>query len=361
MATPNHAAGFLTPKLQARLDAGAPSSVHPPELKSDSHEISAGGEPPDPADLAETFRHSGWRRRRRQIYEALYRTEQPRTRTSAFATCGSNAFVFQSVDPPYRYRLAGSSCHDKFCTPCARDRSRCIATNVINHLGGVPTRFITLTLKHSSDPLRQQVARLQRCFARLRGTKAWRNHVVGGAAFVEVKWIESSQQWHPHFHVICQGRYFPQPALKAAWFRITGDSHITHIRFVEDERKVSQYVVKYASKPTNDTFAGRPDRLDEVILAFRGRRLCHTFGTWRGLKLTESPSAKDWISIGSLHSVATDALNGDGLAADAIQQICGDDAARILEIVADARPPPVEVPPVDRQLTFAWPSIDNRF
>lgn len=360
---PAHSASapWISPNLQERLDSFPPSHVHPPELKSDFADDSRGGLSCEPSDLAETFRHSGWRRRRRLIYESLYRTDQSRTRTSAFATCGSNAFVYRTLEPPFRYRLAGSSCHDKFCTPCARDRARCMATNVINHVADRSARFVTLTLKHSADPLIDQVHRLQRCFARLRGTKAWRTHVSGGAAFVEIKWIAEHSEWHPHFHVICQGRYFPKEALKAAWWRITGDSFITDIRKVENERRIAQYVVKYASKPTNDTFVGRPDRLDEAIIAFRGRRLCHTFGTWRGLKLTESPVNAEWISIGSFHSVATDAANGDADALDALAQICGETAPHVLEIVDNARPPPDCPKPVDRQLTFAWPAIDNRF
>jgi hypothetical protein len=236
-----------------------------------------------------------------------------------------------------------------------------MATNVLNHVAGSTARFITLTLAHTDLSLRDQVQRLQRCFARLRGTKAWRTHVSGGAAFVEVKWIAATESWHPHFHVICQGRFFPQPELKAAWWRITGDSYITDVRFVRDDRSIARYVVKYASKPTNDTFIGRPHLLDEVVLAFRGRRLCHTFGTWRGLRLTESPTSDEWISIGSFHDVASDAARGDADACDAIQQICGAATPHVLEIVDNARPPPSCPKPVDRQLTFAWKSIDNRF
>lgn len=361
MSVLQHSEPWISPKLLSADLSGGRTSVQPPELKSDFADDAHRGLSDEPAHLAETFRHSGWRRNRRLIYESLYRTDQPRTRTSAFASCGSDAFVYRSIEPPFRYRLAGSSCHDKFCTPCARDRARCVATNVLNHIDGRTVRFVTLTLQHSMDPLLRQVSRLQHCFAKLRATKAWRNHVDGGAAFMEVKWIPNKQAWHPHFHVIVDGRYFPHAVLKAAWWRITGDSYIVDIRPIKDDRRIAQYVVKYASKPANDTFIGRPDRLDEVIAAFRGRRLCHTFGTWRGLKLTESPNSHDWIALGSFHSVAIDAANGDEAARDAIGQICGESAPHVLEIVVNARPPPSCPKPLDRQLTFAWPPIDNRF
>lgn len=352
---------WVSPKLHARIDADASTSVHPPELKSELPADVDGGAALKPTELAQTFRHSGWARHRQLIFDALHRTRQSHTRRDAFRTCGAHAFIYRSLEPPYRYRLAGSSCHDKFCVPCARDRSRCMATNVLNHVAGQTARFITLTLKHSAAPLAQQLARLQRCFASLRGTKTWKQHVTGGAAFIEAKWIPHTESWHPHFHVICQGTYFPQDALKAAWWRITGDSHITDVRFVQDDKKIAGYVTKYASKPANASFIGRPDQLDEVIAAFRGRRLCHTFGTWRGLRLTETPGREDWVSLGSLHDVARQAIDGDAESAAAIAGICGDRADDVLAIARTARPPPTTEPPTDRQLFFVWPAIDNRF
>ena len=361
MTTLATTAPWISPKLLNRPPRFVPSPVHPPELKPELPEIEDGAISDTAQSLASTFRHSGWQRNRQLVYDALRRTGQSATRTNAFASCGSLAFIYRTVDPPHRYRLAGSSCKDKLCIPCASDRSRCIATNVLNHMKGEPARFITLTLLHSRASLRDQVQRLQHCFARLRATKPWKRHVVGGAAFVEVKWIAQTSSWHPHFHVICQGRYFPKEVLSAAWWKITGDSFITDIRFVEDEGKIARYVSKYASKPLNDTFLNRPPRLDEVVTAFRGRRLCHTFGTWRGLRLTESPSERDWVSIGSFHDVALAALAGDEQSCEAMAAVCRDRLPEVLSAVNHARPPPaVERPPAS-QLVFAWPAVDNRF
>jgi hypothetical protein len=351
---------FIRPESLQRLAPREPTPVHPPELKSESSTGPGGGISGDAPGLAETFRHSGWHRRRQLIFDALHRTGQSRTRLEAFQECGCRAYIYRTVDPPHKYRLAGSSCRDKLCSPCAGDRSRCIATNVLNRMAGKPARFITLTLKHCTDPLAEQVGRLQKAFARLRTSQVWRRHVIGGAAFVEVKWIEESASWHPHFHVICEGSYFPRQELSAAWLKITGDSWITDIRFVKDDGKISRYVCKYASKPVNDTFIGRPDRLDEVVATFRGRRLCHTFGTWRGLKLTESPCERDWVSIGSFHDVALAALAGDVESMEAIEAVCRERTSNVLAAVEFARPPPVAQEPVASQLTFAWPAIDNR-
>jgi hypothetical protein len=326
-----------------------PSPVHPPELSSKTPTIGGGEITLADGGLADTFRHSGWRRNRTLIYASLYRTQQTHSRLSAFSSCGWRSFVYRTVDPPHVYRLAGSSCRDRFCVPCARDRSRCISTNILAKMRGDPARFATLTLKHSDAPLADQVARLYKSFQKLRMRAAWKRHVSGGCAFIEVKWIANTEQWHPHLHCILHGRYFPKMLLSAQWHAVTGDSFVTDIRSATDEGKIAAYVAKYASKPVNDTFLARPDLLDEVIAAFRGRRLCHTFGTWRGLKLTECPSDRDWESIGSFHDVCIRAIDGDAEATDAIDMICGDRRAEMLGAVRFARPPPIVTPCVDNR------------
>lgn len=340
------------------FDAANPSLVHPPEIKSDSPAIVDGGLGPGSGGLAETFRHSGWRRNRRLVYEALRRTMQTIGRITSFCDCGYTAFVYRSVDPPHVYRLAGSSCHDKFCTPCARDRSHTIAANVLAHLDGKSVRFATLTIKHNAETLGRQLDRLYEAFRKLRASRVWKRHVVGGAAFLEIKWIEASQSWHPHLHTIIEGRYFARQALSAAWLKATGDSMVTDIRAIKDAAKIASYVTKYASKTVNDTFINRPDCLDAAIIALRGRRLCLTFGTWRGLKLTECPSDRDWEALGSFHEVCLRAISGDSECAFAIEQVCGSKAAAILDAVHAAIPPPPRIRAVDVQLTLSF-SFDH--
>lgn len=311
--------------------------------------------------LADTFRHSGWRHNRKLVHNSLRRTQQSASRLNAFSTCGWRSFVYRTVDPPHAYRLAGSSCHDRFCTPCANDRSRCIASNVLKKLAREPARFATLTIRHTTEPLDIQVRRLYASFTKLRAGTVWKRHVTGGCAFIEIKWIATTREWHPHLHCVLHGRYFPKQLLSATWHAITGDSFITDIRAITDEAKIAHYVTKYAAKSVNDTFLNRPDLLDEVVTCLRGRRLCHTFGTWRGLKLTEIPNDRDWESIGSFHDVCLRAIDGDPEAEDAITMICRDRRAEILAAVRFARPPPVIKTETDVQLSFTWPAIDNRY
>lgn len=337
------------------------SSLDRPETKLQTAAETPTGEYPDDAELAERFRHSGWRRTRLLIYQAFKRTEQSRSRLDNFADCGSQAFVYKATDVVCKYRLGGSSCRDRFCIPCAIDRSRCLATNVLKQLDGKPTRFITLTIKQTNAPLIEVLNKLYDCFRRLRARRIWKNSVVGGCAFIEIKWSTKHEAWNVHIHCIVHGSYIYQRYLSTEWYKITGTSMIADIRFVKDNRKVGQYVTKYVSKPFNDTFVNRSKLLDEVIIAVHGRRLALTFGDWRGIKLTESPNEHDWISLGSFHDVVTRAAQGDRECLAAIEAICRDNAPKIIEAVARAQPPPDQPKIVQQQLTFAWPAIDFAF
>jgi hypothetical protein len=119
-------------------------------------------------------------------------------------------------------------------------------------------------------------------------------------------------QWHPHLHIVTEGTYIEQKALSRAWHEVTGDSSIVDIRRVADSGDVSRYVCKYVTKPADATIFPVPDRLDEFICAIGGRRLCLTFGTWRGFKLDADPQdVATWVTIGSVETLRNDAAAGD--------------------------------------------------
>lgn len=333
------------------------SSLERPETTVETDPLDPAGEFPTDATLSERFRHSGWQRTRKLVYAALKRTHQSVSRIVNFDSCGHTAFVYKSVEPDPTYRLGGSSCRDRFCVPCSIDRSRCLATNVLRELKDKVSRFITLTLKQDKRPLAETLTRISADFRKLRSRAWWKHHVEGGCGFIEVKWSEKNQDWNVHLHLVVHGIYIAQRELSREWHRITGDSSIVDIRFVHDNDRVGRYVVKYVSKPFNDTFINRPQLLHEVITAMVGRRLCLTFGDWRGIRLTESPNEKDWLCLGDFHDIVSRAVNGDLECVDAVRQICGENANAVMAALTKARPPP----PIPRlstgQVTFTWPAI----
>lgn len=315
----------------------------------------------DDYQLASNFRHNGWRRRRQQIFDSLNRTNQSTSRRENFAACGSTAYVYKAIDDPNVFRLGGSSCRDRFCIPCAIDRSRCLATNVLKTLGKRPARFVTLTLRQNDDRLHDTLDKLYDSFRRLRARSFWKRHVKGGCAFIEVLWSTRNNAWNVHLHAIVHGTYLNKYDLSKEWWKVTGDSFIVKVKLVEDNASVGRYVTKYVSKPFNDTFMGRTLLLDEVVAAMKNRRLSLTFGDWRGIKLTESPNERDWINLGTFHDVVTRALDSDRECLRAIQTICGERTHEVMNEVLRARPPPIIEPVRSIQLTFGWPAIDTRF
>ena len=321
----------------------APALVHPPEtnvqshltpsVAGDSHRPDCSLDPLRTWNASINFRHSGWAHDRRRVHDALRRTRQSLNRLCDFTGCGEHAYVFQSVDDPDCYTLGGSTCHDRFCLPCGRERSRVIATNVKLRVEGKKTRFLTLTLKSSTEPLADLLRKLTQDFTALRRTKLWRKRVTGGVAFLEVKWIASTNRWHVHLHALLQGRYVPREELSKLWLKVTGTSNVIDIRIVEDENHCTHYICKYASKPLDHTVVIQPQRLDEAVLALKGKRLCMTFGSWRGYKLTELPESGTWVQLGTLEEIIKRAGEGDAHAEAAL------DALRI-EYAPSTRAPP---------------------
>jgi len=200
-----------------------------------------------------------------------------------------------------KYRISCDRCRDRFCVPCASERSRIVAANVHDHIKDRTVRFITLTLRSSNAALDQCVSRLYDCFARLKRRKCWSCSQTGGAVFLEIKWSPDKQQWHPHLHIISEGKFLDVRELSMHWKCITGDSFIVDIRIVKQSKQAAQYVAKYASKGIGGAYMHDPAKLREAIKCLSGRRLLATFGDWRGLKLLEQKVEDDWECIGNLN------------------------------------------------------------
>lgn len=310
--------------------------------------------------LARRFRHSGWQHLRTIVYKALWATDQTESRRRAFSECGHGAYVLRSTDGPLKYRLAGSTCHDRFCTPCATERSRTVATNVAAKLGADGCRFVTLTVREGADGLRPAIDHLYRSFRKLQRKAFWSNRVTGGVAFLEVKWNQPSERWHPHLHCLTHGKYMPQQALSRVWKAITADSFIVDIRACRGASAITRYVTKYASKPLNMSYANDFDRLCEAIVALKGKRICITFGGWKSVLLTDHADEEGWEQVESLESLIARASAGDDEARSILHILDGRAAEHVLVIAADQRPRPPPQPETDAsdtQSAFEWSPI----
>ena len=301
-----------------------------------------------PAD-ATIFRHSGWATHRDAVYRSFVRTCQTADRKWNFAECGKRSYVLESIDNPGQYRIAGSMCHDRFCLPCANTRSHCISGNVIAHLQERDARFITLTLHSTDEALAPLLAKLTRCFGRLRTLRQWKKRVYGGVAFLEVKRVPGRERWNVHLHLLATGSFFPQRLLSKLWHKVTGDSTIVDIRFAANKKCLVHYITKYASKPLHHSILKIPERLDEAVLAMKGRRLCTTFGNWRGVPLTKVEPDDNWQYVAPLWSLLRQAREGD---ADAIR-ICNRLGKPDVIVFPEAKPRPPPPKPRMKPLTEA--------
>jgi len=171
-------------------------------------------------------------------------------------------------------------------------------------------RFFTFTLKHNKEPLGDLLDRLKAAFSKLRKRKEWNRRVDGGVVFLELTWHER-HGWHPHLHVIAEGRFFPQQQLAALWKECTGDSHVVNVVAVKDARKAAEYVAKYATKGYSDAILERDDTLREALIILKGRKLSSTFGSWRGLNLHDDEHTNEWVPLASLDDMHRQALAGN--------------------------------------------------
>jgi hypothetical protein len=273
------------------------------------------------------WRHASWHANRQRVYDALVTTCRPAGRINAFAKCGCNATLVEcdtpNADGTRRLKVRATHCHDRLCVPCGNARSAEIARCLAARTNGLALKFVTLTIAGHGEKLATKIDRLYKGFRALRLTPLWKQHIKGGAAFLEIKWSDKARRWHPHFHLICEGTYLSQDRLATMWQAITEDSFIVDIRQVKDPHQVQAYVTKYASKPLNMSFAADPGLLQEAVLSLHARRLCFAFGTWYKTRLHEIDAPDDaalgWSPIASLDSLLRMAELGDAAALAAIE------------------------------------------
>jgi hypothetical protein len=208
--------------------------------------------------------------------------------------------------------LREQRCRSRLCPRCARLRARALAYKLQEAVRRMNSpRFLTLTLAHRDQPLRDQLRALTAAFKELRRSKLWRHHFDGGAYTLEVVWNHSRAEWHPHLHCLVDGRYCPQSALADAWERATGDSRIVDIRLVKDARQAGRYVASYCAK-SSDTSKMPAEQIVEWADQVHGLRMIQTFGALHGQRLDEDlPERSDVSAQAWADELARDARRGD--------------------------------------------------
>lgn len=274
----------------------------------------------------EAFRHSGWRVKRNRVRAVLASCGTGQFQMARFDNCGGEMRVEWS-EQLGRHRVTANYCRCRHCEPCMRARSNKIRMNLLNRLKDCDEkkyRFTTVTLKHSDDPLADQLKRLYQSFAKLRRMPVWKESQKGGAMICEVK-IGNDGKWHPHLHIISEGHWMDQREIRAAWYQITKDSHVVDVRLLDRAKDAANYVSKYVTKGCSDNVWLDLDRAQEWVTASKGLRICGTFGTWRGFALTKvDTTADDWQVVDSMTNLYQRARDGEEHAKHLLKLLRGD-------------------------------------
>ena len=204
-----------------------------------------------------------------------------------------------------RLRLSPGFCRDRLCPTCAHRRSRQTFHALRSAVEPMDSpRFVTLTLKHKTEPLFLTLARLRGGLATLRRSPIWKAAVVGGVYSVEVKRNAQTGCWHAHVHMIIDGQFIAQNRLSEAWKAATGDSFIVDIRAVRSRRDVVSYITKYISKPADLSSLPRP-AIEEYARDMVGVRCVQTFGNCHGRRVEPEDDGCVVQQVEPLTSTAT--------------------------------------------------------
>lgn len=230
----------------------------------------------------------------REMYESFYAMKK----IERMDGCRSAGWFHRQISTG-KIAVHARSCHVKFCPLCSSPRANTIRTNTERWITTADhPKMLTLTIKHSIfDSLADNLQMLYLGFRKLRRLQLW-NRVKGGIWFFEIK--RTKDGWHPHLHVLLEGGFLPQHAIREDWHRITGDSFIVDIRPIANGKKAAEYVSKYATKPCQ--FRNLKLELrQELYIALLDRRCVGTFGTAKKAHLTKREifNKEDWKPIGS--------------------------------------------------------------
>lgn len=286
-------------------------------------------------EAEERYRHAHWTADRDALLSVLSRTPGQGARERRVLSCGGYAQIYISRSDGSVHVL-GRKCHDRWCRPCAAARSLIIAHNLESLCTRSPTTLLTLTLKHSSDPVRTQIRRLLSAFASLRKMACWKRRVFAGAWFIECKISERSQQWHIHLHAVIKAKFFSWLILRDLWLHHTKDSYRVKIETARIGQKGVLYAPKYSAKGFENSIYQSPSAIAVLLGALRSVRLFGTFGEWQGYRLGRNHNPPpDATHYGSLIETIDAAKRGSGADLRVLDALGSERAQHLLGVESD--------------------------
>lgn len=248
---------------------------------------------------AQEWRFRATKAERVQWLALLGKMELSGAAVRRFARCGDGAWV-QFSAARGTHRVISRTCHSRACPECRKAAAKALHARLnwaLPAATGKNLRLVTLTLKHTTRPLRDQLDFLRESFRRLRQRKFWRRTQRYGFAVIEISRNHDTHTWHPHLHVITHGRWMEQGVLKSEWRAVTHGSYIVDVRPLRSREKALSYILKYLTKGPGDAILNRPQLMLEWWAAVRGGRLFLKFGdTLKALPAkVDDGFPNDWV------------------------------------------------------------------
>lgn len=241
--------------------------------------------------------------RTEQLYSTLDHLDAGH-RSDTLSSCRTRAWFARDTHTDHVIVLS-NACRLRWCPLCSEGRSHYLTSQVLPWIIKVKNpKLLTLTLRHTNQPLYEQIDKLYSDFRQLRKHRQFKPLVSGGLWFFQVKWSLQTSQWHPHLHCLMESQFIPQDSLSKLWQTITRSSNVVDIRCVWKHSQAAQYVSRYAARPTRLTDVP-DDRLTELYHAMHGRRLVGSWGSARRVSLSP-PKDKDasrFVRLGSWNTV----------------------------------------------------------
>ena len=237
------------------------------------------------------LRFQGCQPERQFWLDTLPLIEADGRKVTRFQQCGGYAWVHEDAESGQVF-LQSETCKLRICPVCRRRIQAKAAARVLDFMQQHPDdnwQFQTFTLKHSRQPLPDQLDRLVKSFRKLRQRKLWRSHVLTGYAVIEIQFHpagsfspsgrrRSSDEWHPHLHVVARTDFIPWGPLRKAWLEVTTDSDNIDCEPCESSTHAAHYVAKYIGKPPDLALTGNSKRATEYYRALNARRMLMPFG-----------------------------------------------------------------------------------
>lgn len=197
-------------------------------------------------------------------------------------------------------RISSNSCNVRGCPMCAAAKANRVAHSTAEYLDNQPdAKFMTLTMKHSDTPLREQIDKINRDFRAFRRLKEVSKRCKGGFWFLEIK-LGKDDLWHIHLHCLVVSAWIAQKELSQLWLNVTGESMIVDIRKIKDARTAASYAAKYASKPAALRYLPTTKAV-ELLAETQNVRTHGAWGCIQKAKLLAKPvyMAESWQRLGS--------------------------------------------------------------